>query len=439
MRNKFLVKIAVLVLIAASLMGLGVSGMTVSGHTNAVLPSSSISRYLNGAITLDYKTDIVMYSSNVSHQVSINGGIVRLMAVYTAYNLIRNNAAVKYDISAESLEDLCVRMLFGHLPEDAALQLATGISPSVSEFVKLMNDTAKSIGMYDTVYTNCTGADDKNQRSSVNNQMLLFAKCYEYEEIQVMLEGNVYYIDENQSYSRNIPLLDSDNKNYYDSRVTHYISSDYSPEGYFIFSASNMTQSNASGRAVLSVVYESGANDFGSGMTDIKILNNNSFNDYYWVILTDLAKRVCAETYFELGDGKVALCSVELKSGDDGITTMSKNYYNILVEQNSKCTVNLTSKDVPDDIEAGDILSEAELCFGNDILLTFDLRITAIKNQEGGMISSSDYHLYDPDNYKDQMENQFNRLEFFPYAVVVIVLAIGAVVITRIMRKKWMI
>jgi hypothetical protein len=200
-----------------------------------------------------------------------------------------------------------------------------------------------------------------------------------------------------------------------------------------------MTQSNASGRAVLSVVYESGANDFGAGMSDIKILNNNSYNDYYWVILTDLAKRVCAEEYFDLEDGKVAICSVELKSEDDGITTMSRNYYNILVEQNSKCTVRLTSNELPTGLEAGDVLSEAELCFGNDILLTFDLRITAIKNKEGGMISSSDYHLYDPDNYTDQMKSQFNRMEFFPYAIVVIVLAISAVVVTRMMRKKWMI
>ena len=55
------------------------------------------------------------------------------------------------------------------------------------------------------------------------------------------------------------------------------------------------------------------------------------------------------------------------------------------------------------------------------------------------MISSSDYHLYDPDNYIDQMNSQFDRFEFFPYAVAVVVLAIGAVVITGIMRKKWMI
>ena len=212
---------------------------------------SSLSRYLNGAITLDYKTDIVMYSSNVSHRVAINGGVVRLMAVYTAYNLIRNNAAVKYDISPEHLEELCVRMLFGHLSEDASIQLATGISGSVAEFVKLMNDTARSIGMYDTQYTNCTGANDSNQKSSVNNQMILFEKCYEYEEIRVMLEGNVYYLDDNQSYSRNIPILDKDNKTYYDARVTHYIASDYSPDGYFVFTASNITQTNASGRAVL--------------------------------------------------------------------------------------------------------------------------------------------------------------------------------------------
>jgi hypothetical protein len=206
-----------------------------------------------------------------------------------------------------------------------------------------------------------------------------------------------------------------------------------------VFTASNVTQSNASGRTVLSVVYEKGAVDFGSGMSDTKILNNNSYNDYYWVILTDLAKRVCAEEYFELGQGKVAQCSVELKAGDSGITTMSKNYYNMLVEHYDECTVKLTSQEIASDIEAGKILSEAELCYGNDVLLTFNLRIVAIRNSEGGVISSSDYYLFDPNNYTEQANSQFNRLEFIPYAVVVVTLAVAAVVLTRIMRKKWMI
>ncbi len=438
-KYKFFTRAAVLFITLVIIGSMGANAMTVSNHTNAVLPSSSLSRSLNGAITLDYKTDIVMYSSNVSRQVQINGGIARLMAVYTAYNIVRNNASVEYSLTEKDMEEYSIRMLFGHSSKDAAVRLATGISGSVPEFVKLMNDTAKTLGMNDTVYTNCTGDSDINQVSSLHDQMLLFTECYELEEVRMFMEGNLFYLDDTQSYSRNIPILDKDNKTYYDSRVTHYLASDYSQEGYLAFSVSTLTQSNASSRIVLSIVYETGAGDFGSGMSDIRILNNNSYNDYYWVILTDLAKRVCGEVTFDIGNGKVAKCAVELKNGDDGITTMSKDYYSILVEQTSKCMVKRVSEETDFEVKANDILSEAQLCYGNDILLTFDLRVVSVMTKGGGIISSADYNLYNPDNYVDQVEAQFNKLEFLPYSIIVIICAFVAIFLTKIMRKKWMI
>ena len=137
--------------------------------------------------------------------------------------------------------------------------------------------------------------------------------------------------------------MDPNNTKYYDKRVTHYLASDYSSDGYFMLTASNVNQTNASGRTVLTCIYEEGASDYYVGMLDTKILNNNSFGDYYWVTLVDLAKQTCQKTPFKMENGNLAYCAVELKGNETGITTISRDYFELLQENYEDCTVRLSS------------------------------------------------------------------------------------------------
>ncbi len=437
-KNKILLKITAVSIVLMMLCSISVFGLTNNKYSNQILPSANLSRTLDGAMTLDYETDIVMYSNNISKKHSVDGGAHRLMVIYTAYNAIRNDASQSYDITEYELEELCVRMIYNSNPASAAKDLATRVSESESRFVELMNSTAASLKMTSTKYTNCTGERSSEQYTTVYDQVLLFNACYSAEFIREIIKGSIYYIDESQSFSRNVEIMDINNTKYYDKRVTHYLTSDYSSEGYFMFTASNVNQTNASGRAVLTCIYQSGASDYYAGMLDTKILNNNSFGDYYWVTLVDLAKQTCQKTPFKLDNGTLAYCAVELKGDETGITTISRDYYESLQENYEDCTVSLSSNLPEADIKPGDLLGKGELYYGNDLLLSFDLRVVRIVSDDGKMISS-DYSLFEPDNYLEQMDSQYNMFEFIPYALLVVVLAFGGIAAARYVRQKWMI
>lgn len=438
MGNKFIVKSVVLILVLSMLGGISAFALTNNKYSNQILPSANLSRTLDGALTLDYETDIVMYSSNVSEQHYVDGGVHRLMVIYSAYNAIRNDASKMYNITEFELEELCVRIVYDNDASGASKELAERVSGNENSFVELMNSTAAALKMTSTVYVNCTGERTVGQHSTVYDQALLLSACYKAEFIRELFRGNVYYLDDNQSFSRGIEIFDEKNTKYYDKRVTHYLASDYSSEGYFMLTASNVNQTNASGRSVLTCMYQSGAADYYSGMLDTKTLNNNSFGDYYWVTLVDLAKDTCQKTPFKLENGNLAYCSVELKGDDTGITTISRDYYEKLQANYQDCTVRLSSNSAEAGIKPGDVLGMGELYFENDLLLSFDLRVVRIVSDDGKMISS-DYALYEPDNYVDQMNGQYNALEFIPYAVLVVVLAFAAIGVSRYVRQKWMI
>lgn len=72
-----------------------------------------------------------------------------------------------------------IDMLYGLMlrsGNDAAIMLATYISGSEEEFVKLMNNKAKEIGMKNTVFNNSSGLDEKKGNYSTTYDMALLTK-----------------------------------------------------------------------------------------------------------------------------------------------------------------------------------------------------------------------------------------------------------------------
>ena len=436
--KKSLIRALILLLVLVFIGNTSVFGAINNKYSNQILPSSNLSRTLDGAMTLDFSTEIIMYSNNVNKSHPIDGGLARLMSVYTAYNAIRNDASKKYDITEYELEELCVRMIYNNDAGGAAKEMAARVAGGEGNFTQLMNQTAASLKMTATVYKNCTGKREDGQVSTIYDQILLLNECYDAEFIRKILKGSVYFIEDSLSYSRNVELMDETNTKYYDKRVTHYLTSDYSSEGYFMFTASNVNQTNATGRVVITCMYQSGASDYYAGMLDTRILNNNSFGDYYWVTLVDLAKDVCQKTPFKLPDGKLAYCAIELKGNETGITTISRDYFEKLQENHSQCTITLSSNQSDVAVKPGELLGLGELYFQNDLLLSFDLRVVRIVSDDGKMISS-DYSLYEPENYLEQIDDQYDALEFIPYSILVIVFAFAAIAAARYVRQKWMI
>ena len=107
--------------------------------------------------------------------------------------MFKAQATVAGFLSSEviTMEDLLYGCI---LPSggDAALALATHISGSEEEFVKLMNKKAKKLGLLNTNFTNCTGLFDKNHYSTAEDMAVILRAALQNDLCKKILCTNRY-------------------------------------------------------------------------------------------------------------------------------------------------------------------------------------------------------------------------------------------------------
>jgi len=84
----------------------------------------------------------------------------------------------------------------------ASIVLAEHIGGTQEEFVELMNDTAKKIGMSSTKFANCTGLYDENNYSTCRDiaALMLYALDNPYAK-KMLTEYNAYRLDRAEGYT----------------------------------------------------------------------------------------------------------------------------------------------------------------------------------------------------------------------------------------------
>ena len=75
---------------------------------------------------------------------------------------------------------------------DAANVLAISVSGSNEEFVKLMNNKAKKLGLNDTHFSNTVGIDDSNNYSTAYDLSLLLKYCLKNNDFKAIYNSNEY-------------------------------------------------------------------------------------------------------------------------------------------------------------------------------------------------------------------------------------------------------
>jgi D-alanyl-D-alanine carboxypeptidase (penicillin-binding protein 5/6) len=103
-----------------------------------------------------------------------------------------------------------------HSANDAALMIAENISGSVDEFVKLMNEKVKELGLKNTNFVNSTGLDADNHYSTAYDMAMMAKELIRHEKI---LEFSSIYEDYLRKNTDNSFWLVNTNKvvykNYY--------------------------------------------------------------------------------------------------------------------------------------------------------------------------------------------------------------------------------
>ena len=142
------------------------------------------------AIALDVDSKVVMYEKNSTNIVSI-ASTTKIMTALVAikYGELEKQITIS-DKSARihgstvgykkdevvSLKELLYGLML-RSGNDAAIAIAEGVSGSVEQFVKLMNDYAKEIGLVNTNFVVPHGLDDQFHYSTAYDLALIAAKA----------------------------------------------------------------------------------------------------------------------------------------------------------------------------------------------------------------------------------------------------------------------
>lgn len=152
------------------------------------------------ALLMDYDTKTIIYEKDKEKKLPI-ASMVKLMTIYITFqNLESGKITYEQNFTSSehassmggsqvfidpyvnySVKDL-LRSVIMASANDASVVLAEGISGSEQEFVSLMNDTAKSLGMNNTLYANSTGLPSPEQYSTAHDCAILLANLLKYDD-----------------------------------------------------------------------------------------------------------------------------------------------------------------------------------------------------------------------------------------------------------------
>ena len=170
----------------------------------------SISAKSPHVILMDMKTGAVLYKKSAQSKVypAALTNIMTALLVLEKCNLeelvtasesaLSNVSAGDNKMGIIKEEKLSVRqLLYGMLlssASDAANVLAENTSGSIEEFVKLMNTSAKKLGMKNTNFTNPTGEHDERHYTTASDMAILSRKAMQNETFREIVKCQSYSI-----------------------------------------------------------------------------------------------------------------------------------------------------------------------------------------------------------------------------------------------------
>lgn len=177
----------------------------------------------DAALLIDRNTKAALFEKETGRAFSPTGGAVNLMAAYIVMReadleqTIPISNAV-YDLSPSvrkvdllpgqrwPMKDLLAAMLL-YGAQDAALVLCEHVGGSQEGFIEMMNQSAKDLGMEDTLYQNCLGAYAQGQATTVADLMRLCEAALANDGLRELLAMSEYAPAQGTTIRNRIDLM----------------------------------------------------------------------------------------------------------------------------------------------------------------------------------------------------------------------------------------
>lgn len=173
---------------------------TMINRVFAESPKSEITHSSKSAILIDADSGTVLYSDNENacYPIASMCKIMTLLLCFESVDsgelsftdkiIISDNAAgmggsqVFLESGAEYTVDELLKSITVASANDACVAMAEKLCGSEESFVEKMNDKAKSLGMENTVFTNCTGLPKAGQHSSALDVSKMFSELIKHKD-----------------------------------------------------------------------------------------------------------------------------------------------------------------------------------------------------------------------------------------------------------------
>lgn len=168
---------------------------------NAVKADTDLAPNAKSAVLIEASTGKIIYEKN-SHEKLAPASMTKMMSMLLIIENIENGVIGWDDmvtasenaskmggsqILLETGEQMSVSDLFKGVAvasgNDAVVALAEAIAGTEEEFVSMMNERAKQLGLTDTVFKNPHGLDDANHYSSAYDMMLIAKELSKHEKV----------------------------------------------------------------------------------------------------------------------------------------------------------------------------------------------------------------------------------------------------------------
>lgn len=173
---------------------------SVMQNNNFVYADDKFDLTAKSAILMDYNSQTIIFEKDKDKKLPI-ASMVKLMTIYITFqNLETGKITYEQEFTSSehassmggsqvfidpyvnySVKDL-LRSVIMASANDASVALAEGISGSESKFVDLMNETAKKLGMENTLYVNSTGLPAPEQYSTAYDCAILLKNLLKYDD-----------------------------------------------------------------------------------------------------------------------------------------------------------------------------------------------------------------------------------------------------------------
>ena len=159
-------------------------------------------------MSYDLDNEQLMYASNINAKIA-PASITKLMTAILLLDNYKINDEISVKINKQNIEGKIAYMqdnqrmtvstlldfLLVYSANDAAHVAALAVSKTEDEFIKLMNDKAIKLGMYETNFSNVHGLDEDDHFTTLEDLLKLTLEAIRYDEIIVSTNKEYFYSD----------------------------------------------------------------------------------------------------------------------------------------------------------------------------------------------------------------------------------------------------